>query len=53
VRIKLRDEGTVLDLVGPDDADVPSAEEEEATIVVIVGGFVGILRPRRVIYDWY
>jgi hypothetical protein len=52
-RIKLREEGTVLDLIGPEDADVPAADEEEATIIVVIGGSVGILRPRRIIYDWY
>jgi hypothetical protein len=52
-RIKLRDEGTVLDLIGPEDADVPAADEEEATVIVVIGGFVGILQPRRIIYDWF
>jgi hypothetical protein len=52
-RIKLREEGTVLDLIGPEDADVPAADEEEATIIVVIGGFVGILQPRRIIYDWF
>jgi hypothetical protein len=52
-RIKLREEGTVLDLISPEDADVPAADEEEATIIVVIGGSVGILRPRRIIYDWY
>jgi hypothetical protein len=51
-RIKLR-EVEPVELVGPEDVDIPSAEERDVTIVVIVGGHVGILRPTNIIYDWF
>jgi hypothetical protein len=49
-RIKLG-EGIETDLVGPEDADVPVAEED-ITIVVIVGRHVGVLKQPGIIYDW-
>jgi hypothetical protein len=51
-RIKLREVESV-DLVGPEDVDIPSAEETDVTIVVIVGGHVGVVRPTHIIYDWF
>jgi hypothetical protein len=50
-RIKLK-EGVILDLVGPEDADIPTAEED-VTIVVLVGKYVGVLKQPLRIYDWF
>jgi hypothetical protein len=50
IKIKLKDEA-VADL-GPEDADVPVAEDE-IKVVVIVGQRVGLVKPSHIIYDWF
>jgi hypothetical protein len=49
-RIKLGD-GLEADLVGPEDADVPVAEED-ITVIVIVGQHVGVLKQPGINYLW-
>lgn len=49
-RIRLS-EGEV-ELLGPEDASVPAAEEE-ITVIVVVGQHVGIVRPGPIAYDWF
>jgi hypothetical protein len=51
-RIRLREEA-ILDLVGPEDADIPTVEEDDVTIVVVVGKFVGVLKGPLRIIDWW
>jgi hypothetical protein len=49
-RIKIGD-ALEADLVGPEDADVPVAEDD-ITIIVVIGQHVGVVRPPGIIYDW-
>jgi hypothetical protein len=49
-QIKLGDDLEV-DLVGPEDADVPVAEEE-ITVIVIAGQHVGVLKRPGINYLW-
>ena len=52
VKIKLRDVEPI-DLAGPEDVEIPAAEERDVTVVVIVGSHVGVFRPSNIIYDWF
>lgn len=48
-KIKLREEVRTIELMVPEDAEIPSSEDE-AVIIVVIKNSVGVHKP--VTYDW-